>query len=56
MIAGVDANVSDANMFFGVGLSFLLTNTMSIRGDAVRYELDNVNSDVYTVGFQVDFR
>jgi hypothetical protein len=56
MIAGVDDNVSDANIFFGVGLSVSLTNNTSIRGDAVRYELDDVNSNVYTVGFQIDFR
>ena len=56
MIAGVNDNVSDANIFFGVGLSFSLTNNMSVRGDAVRYELDEVSSNVYTVGFQIAFR
>ncbi len=55
-IAGVDDNVSDANIFFGVGLSISLTNNTSIRGDAVRYELDETNSNVYTIGFQIDFR
>lgn len=56
MIAGVDDNVSDANIFFGVGLSVSLTKNMSIRGDAVRYELEEANSNVYTIGFQIDFR
>ncbi len=55
-IAGVNSNVSDANIFFGAGLSYSLTKNMSLRGDAVRYELDNVNSSVYTAGFRVDFK
>ncbi|MCZ6500772.1 MAG: outer membrane beta-barrel protein [Gammaproteobacteria bacterium] len=55
-IAGINSNVSDSNMFFGAGLSYSLTPNMSLRGDAVRYELDGVDSSVYTVGFQVDFK
>ncbi len=55
-IAGVNDNVSDANMFFGAGVGYSLTKNISLRGDAARYELDNVNSTVYTVGFQVNFQ
>lgn len=55
-IAGVNSNVSDANIFFGVGLSYALTENMSLRGDAVRYELDDVNANVFTIGFQVGFK
>ncbi len=55
-IALVNSNVSDANMFFGAGLNYSLTQNMSLRADAVRYELDGVNSSVYTVGFQIDFK
>ncbi|MCZ6559259.1 MAG: outer membrane beta-barrel protein [Gammaproteobacteria bacterium] len=55
-IAGVNNNVSDSNIFFGAGLSYSLTENMSLRGDAVRYEIDDVNADVYTIGFQVDFK
>ncbi len=55
-IAAVNNNVSDANIFFGAGVSYSLTKNMSLRGDATRYELDNVDSSVYTIGFQVDFK
>ena len=55
-IAGVGDNVSDSNIYFGAGLGFSLTNNVSLRADAARYELDNVNSNVYTVGFQVNFQ
>ncbi len=55
-IALVNSNVSDANMFFGAGLSYSLTQNMSLRADANRSELDGVNSSVYTVGFQIDFK
>ena len=55
-IAGVNDNVSDANIFFGAGVGFSLTRNVSLRGDAARYELDDVNSTVYTIGFQVKFQ
>jgi OOP family OmpA-OmpF porin len=55
-IAGVNDNVSDANIFFGAGVGYSLTGNVSLRGDAAYYELDNVNSTVYTIGFQVTFQ
>jgi OOP family OmpA-OmpF porin len=55
-IAGVGDNVSDSNIFFGAGLGYSLTGNVSLRADAARYELDNVNSNVYTIGFQVNFQ
>jgi len=55
-IAGINDNVSDANIFFGAGVSYSLTTNVSLRGDAARYELDNANSTVLTIGFQVNFQ
>ena len=55
-IAGVDDNVSDANMYFGVAASFNLTANLALRADANQYELDGVDSNVFSLGFQLSFR
>ena len=55
-IAGVGDNVSDSNIYFGAGLGYSLSNNVSLTADAAQYELDNVDSTVYTIGFQVNFQ
>lgn len=55
-IAGVGDNVSDANVFFGVGAGFDLTSNFSLRADVSQYELDGVDSNVFSLGFQMNFR
>ena len=54
-IAGVDSNVSDSNMFFGAAASFAVTTKVSLRAEATQFELDGVNSDVFALGFQLNF-
>lgn len=55
-IAGIRDNVSDSNMFFGVGAIYSFSPGFSLRADISRFELDGVDSDVGSVGFQIDFQ
>lgn len=55
-IAGINSNVSDSNIFFGAAASFDVTTNVSLRAEATQYELDGVNSEVFALGFQLNFR
>ena len=55
-IAGINSNVSDSNIFFGAAASFDVTTNVSLRAEATQYELDGVNSEVFGLGFQLNFR
>ncbi len=55
-IADINDNVSDSNIFFGAAASFAVTNNVSLRAEATQYEFDGVNSNVFALGFQLNFR
>lgn len=55
-IAGIRDNVSDSNLFFGVGAVYAVTSSFSIRAEVSRFELEGVDSDVASIGFQIDFK
>ena len=46
---------SDENPYYGGGAKVDMTSNLSLVGDWTRYELDTVNSDVISVGFEYRF-
>ncbi len=45
----------DENPYYGGGAGIYITPNLSLIGDWTRYELDNIDSDVISVGFQYRF-
>lgn len=45
----------DSNPYYGAGAKFAFTPNLSLLGDWTRYELDDVNSDVISLGFEYRF-
>lgn len=50
------ASPEDSNLFLGVGGMFDVTDRIQLTTDWIRYELEDVNSSVFSVGFQYRFR
>jgi len=42
----------DENLYYGAGANFKITDRLSLLGDWTRYELDDTESDVISVGFR----
>lgn len=55
-IAGINSNVSDSNLFLGAAASFDVTENVALRVEAAQYELDGVDANVLSAGFQISFR
>lgn len=49
------ADPSDENLFLGLGASFDLSRNIAVTGDWTRYELEDVEADVFTIGFRINF-
>jgi len=45
----------DENSYYGGGAKFDVTRNLSLLGDWTRYELDTIDSDVISIGFQYRF-
>ena len=45
----------DENLYYGAGADFKVTKRLSLLGDWTRYELDDTESDVISVGFRYRF-
>lgn len=45
----------DSNPYYGAGARFAFTPNLWLLGDWTRYELDDVNSDVISLGFEYRF-
>ena len=55
-VNGLRAAVDDdSNPYYGGGARFNLTPNFSLLGDWTRYELDDVDTDVISLGFQYRF-
>ena len=53
---GITDSPGDTNLFFGAGASFSLTPMLALRADAARYELDEIDANVFSIGLQFDFK
>jgi OOP family OmpA-OmpF porin len=49
------ATPEDSNLFFGLGLSYDLSDRFAVTTEWTRYELKSTTSDVYSVGLQFRF-
>jgi len=49
------ASPEDSNPFFGAGAQFAITRKFLINADFTRYEVEDANSDVLSVGFEYRF-
>ena len=49
------ATPEDSNLYLGGGISFAVSDRLNLIGDWSRYELDGVNSGVFSVGIQFGF-
>lgn len=49
------ARPEDTNLFLGIGLSYRLTEKLELTGDWSRYELEDTESDVATMGLRYRF-
>lgn len=47
---------SDENFFYGAGLRLDLSASLSITGDWIRYELDDIDAETISAGIQFRFR
>ena len=55
-VNGVRAAVDDdSNPYYGAGAKVSLTSNFSLVGDWTRYELDDVDTDVFSLGFEFRF-
>ncbi len=55
-VDGIRAAVEDdSNPYYGGGAKFYFTPNFSLVGDWTRYELDDVDSDVISLGFEYRF-
>ena len=50
------ATPEDTNPYFGAGLSFEVSNNLQLTGDWTRYDLEDTDSGVLSVGLQYQFR
>lgn len=50
------ATPEDSNLYLGVGVSFDVTKQFQVTADWTRYELEDTNSGVFSVGLQYRFR
>ena len=46
---------SDTDVFFGIGAKYKLTDALSLHAEAERFEVEDVDLDVASVGFTFDF-
>ena len=51
--AGSSVDPSDQNAFLAVGGSFALSQRIDLTADWTRLELDNVEADLFSIGFRV---
>jgi hypothetical protein len=49
------ADPGDSNPFFGAGAQFAISSKFLINADFTRYEVEDANSDVLSVGFEYRF-
>ena len=49
------ATPEDTNIFIGAGADYAFTEQFSVTGDWTRYELEEVSSGVFSIGFQYRF-
>ncbi len=49
------ATPEDSNPYFGGGVGYSVGENFLITGDLTRYELEDANSNVYSLGFQYRF-
>jgi OOP family OmpA-OmpF porin len=49
------ATPEDSNPYFGAGVGYAVTESLLISGDLTRYELEDANSNVFSIGFQYRF-
>ena len=49
------AKPEDTNLYIGAGLRFMLSDRLSLLGDWTRYDLDDTQSHVASLGFTVSF-
>ena len=54
-INGISDDPGDTNFFFGAGAKFSLTSILSLRAEAARYELDEIDASIFSLGLQIDF-
>lgn len=45
----------DSNPYYGAGAKVGVTRNLSLTGDWTRYELDSVDTDVFSIGFEYRF-
>jgi OOP family OmpA-OmpF porin len=50
------ATPEDRNLYLGAGISYAVNDRFKVSGDWTRYELDGVNSGVFSMGIQFSFR
>jgi OOP family OmpA-OmpF porin len=49
------ARPEDTNLYYGGGAKFAITERLSLLGDWTRYELEDTESDVISLGFTFNF-
>ena len=49
------ARPEDTNLFLGIGLAWHLTDKLDVTGDWTRYELEDTESDVASIGLRYRF-
>lgn len=49
------ASPEDSNLYYGAGASYAVTERFSLNGDWSRYDLEDAQSDVLSIGFQYRF-
>ena len=49
------ASPGDTNLYLGAGISYDLTDRFSVLADLARYNLDDTESDVYSLGILLSF-
>ena len=49
------ATPEDSNPYFGVGVGYAINESFLMTGDLTRFELEDANSNVYSIGFQYRF-
>ena len=54
-IASRFSDDSDTDAFYGIGVEYALTDRWDIRGELERYEVDDVDLDVASIGISFNF-
>jgi OOP family OmpA-OmpF porin len=49
------ASPEETNPYYGLGLSYAFTEKLTLNGDWTRYDLEEADSDVFSIGFQYRF-